>query len=139
MENNKELKTNRNGLEHLPTIGANPPRTRPPKAKTQIASALFRPRSFWLSRSCAYDIWGACGLCFISFFTFQYRICDISHLRYISHMRYCKCEIMTSKYPLDCSETLFNSSCQQFFYSCSYVRDFILSCKIPYCMFFYQG
>ena len=30
-------------------------------------------------------------------FTFQYRICNISHLLYISHMQYCKCEIITSK------------------------------------------
>ena len=87
MENNKELKTNWNGWEHLPAIGANPPPTRPPKAKMQIASALFHPHGFSLFRSCANDIWGGCRLCFFSFFTFQYHICDICD---ISHMRYWK-------------------------------------------------
>ena len=72
MENNKQLKTNWNGQDNLPAIGANPPRTRPPKAKTQIASALFHPRDFLLSRSFTVQIiFEACGLCFVFFLVFN--------------------------------------------------------------------
>ena len=50
---------------------SNPPRTQPRKAKMQIALVLFRPCGFWLSRSCANEISGAYGLCFIFIFLFN--------------------------------------------------------------------